>query len=128
MTNIYKYQIPASSRNNQHSGSAFLVSLQDVKEAQKFLDTFGNLLGSEGMADALTKLTTARFNAHVVHKRASLLHIESVMVVALGMVDKTSKLKILNKQKEKLIGTGEDDIREDQIQELLMKEVNKVLA
>ncbi len=80
------------------------------------------------MAEALTKLTQARFNANVVHKRASILHIESVMVVALGMVDKTSKMKILNKQKEKLIGTGEDDIREDHIQELLMKEVNKVLS
>ena len=102
--------------------------LQEITNAQKFLEQFKDVEGSEGMSAAVRALTEAKFNAVNFHKRGSILHIESVMVVGLSMIDKTSKLKVLGKQKEKLLGVGEDDLKEDYVQPLLMQEVNKILG
>ena len=111
-----------------HIYSFYLLLLQEIDNAQKFLEHFKDVEGSEGMSAAVKQLTEARFNAVNLHKRGSILHIESVMVVGLTMTDKTSKLKVLSKQKEKLLGVGEDDLKEDHVQPLLMQEVNKTLG
>ena len=109
-------------------GHLFNAALQEIAKATKFIESFDGLQGSEGMQQSFLRLKEVKLNAMNTVKQAAILQIESMMVVSLGLTDRSKGRKVLEKQKEKLIGTGDDDLREEMVQPLLMAEVNKTLA